>query len=216
MTAFDVGTVDFGRYRRIVQGYFDSEPENDDVSGSAIWCLGSKYSADSSRDGQRTAATRSGSRGREISAADADYPKAKMLGNTQESRARRSSDDVAESQAPNKIDRVWPSEFLDDCESRIWLTYRSNFYPIARSPEASVTFSVRLRNLSEKQGFISDTGWGCMIRSGQCLLANALSVLKLGRSKFGFLVKRNDWLTFPRVEARIEPITGESASFPIC
>lgn len=44
-----------------------------------------------------------------------------------------------------------------------------------------MTFSVRLRNLAEREGFSSDTGWGCMIRSGQSLLANALIILHLGR-----------------------------------
>lgn len=68
------------------------------------------------------------------------------------------------------------------------MTYRSHFAPIPRSnsPEAtsSMTLGVRLRSqLMDSQGFTSDTGWGCMIRSGQSLLANAMCILQLGRGK---------------------------------
>jgi len=80
----------------------------------------------------------------------------------------------------------WPKAFVRDFESRIWITYRSNFVPIPRPQDhdanPNMTLSVRLRSqLMDSQGFTSDTGWGCMIRSGQSLLANGLSSLLLGR-----------------------------------
>lgn len=83
---------------------------------------------------------------------------------------------------------AWPEAFLADFESRTWMTYRSHFAPIPRSnnPEAtsSMTLGVRLRSqLMDSQGFTSDTGWGCMIRSGQGLLANALCILEFGRGE---------------------------------
>lgn len=47
-----------------------------------------------------------------------------------------------------------------------------------------MTLSVRLRSqLLDTQGFTSDTGWGCMIRSGQSLLINAMAFLLLGRGE---------------------------------
>ncbi|KAL4751155.1 cysteine protease atg4 [Aspergillus terricola var. indicus] len=80
----------------------------------------------------------------------------------------------------------WPEAFLLDFESKIWMTYRSNFPPIpkdvGREGNSSLTLGVRLRSqLIEAQGFTSDTGWGCMIRSGQSLLANSMAILLLGR-----------------------------------
>ena len=55
------------------------------------------------------------------------------------------------------------SAFYDDINSKLWFTYRKNF-EVFRGTRMS-----------------SDCGWGCMIRSGQMLLANALIHLKLGR-----------------------------------
>ncbi len=47
-----------------------------------------------------------------------------------------------------------------------------------------MTLGVRLRSqLMDSQGFTSDTGWGCMIRSGQSLLANALCIQEFGRGE---------------------------------
>ncbi|KAF9436008.1 Cysteine protease atg4 [Entomortierella beljakovae] len=45
----------------------------------------------------------------------------------------------------------------------IWCTYRHNYQPIRPS------------------NFTSDVGWGCMLRSGQSLLANALAIQFMGR-----------------------------------
>lgn len=69
--------------------------------------------------------------------------------------------------------------------ARVWCTYRSGFEPIERSPDGPgpLTF-VRLVLLSGSAGalfsphaFTSDVGWGCMIRTLQLLLANALLAL---------------------------------------
>lgn len=58
---------------------------------------------------------------------------------------------------------LWPPDFYDDFTSRLWMTYRHNYPPIRPSNHKT------------------DIGWGCMLRSGQSLLANTLVIHFLGR-----------------------------------
>lgn len=59
--------------------------------------------------------------------------------------------------------------FDSDVSSRIWLTYRYNFIPLTAKQQY-------------KHQYTSDSGWGCMIRTGQMMLAEALLRLELGRA----------------------------------
>ncbi|ORZ27501.1 hypothetical protein BCR41DRAFT_367824 [Lobosporangium transversale] len=57
----------------------------------------------------------------------------------------------------------WADFQRDFTSGLIWCTYRHNYAPIRPST------------------FTTDVGWGCMLRSGQGLLANALAVQFMGR-----------------------------------
>ncbi|KAJ8293624.1 Cysteine protease ATG4 [Rhodotorula toruloides] len=100
--------------------------------------------------------------------------------------------------APPSTINGWPAAFYHDFYSRIALTYRSGFPIIPCDPTSSSTGVVQgmLNNLSmsigrgghrgpsptnAEGGLSSDTGWGCMLRTGQSLLANALVKVHLGR-----------------------------------
>nr|DBA25980.1 TPA: hypothetical protein GDO54_010295 [Pyxicephalus adspersus] len=54
-------------------------------------------------------------------------------------------------------------EILNDVTSRLWFTYRRNFPPIGGT------------------GPTSDTGWGCMLRCGQMIFAQAVMCRHVGR-----------------------------------
>ncbi|KAJ7106396.1 hypothetical protein O6H91_Y575100 [Diphasiastrum complanatum] len=79
------------------------------------------------------------------------------------------------------------SEFSLDFESRIWITYRQGFEAI------------------ESSKLTTDAGWGCMIRSGQMLLAQALVCHHLGRAW-----RRKVSQPFPREYFEILEYFGDS------
>jgi cysteine protease ATG4 len=62
-------------------------------------------------------------------------------------------------------DLLWPPDFYEDFNSKVWMTYRHNYPPIRPSNHKT------------------DIGWGCMLRSGQSLLANTLVMNFLSRGK---------------------------------
>jgi cysteine protease ATG4 len=160
---------------RALKAVWDPPPQNDDTSGAPIWCLGQRYDSNPPVDSTNPPTT---------------HPS--NTTNEQRTEPLRTEEQHIpsgkESTQAASSDGGWPGPFLDDFESRVWFTYRSSFPPIPRSQDpkaaSALSFAVRIRSqLLQPEGFTSDTGWGCMIRSGQSLLANALFVSKLGRGK---------------------------------
>lgn len=184
------GAAEAGRVgRRIVKMLWDPQPVNDRTANKPAWCLGCSYTHDSPA--------------RKESASEAAVPSEATPPATPSATASRAAPDAAPETPPDSSsssvssslaydasadeDKGWPPAFMDDFESRIWMTYRFNFEPIARSSDpkasASLSFAMRLKTLADQSGFPSDTGWGCMIRSGQSLLANTLLICQLGRGE---------------------------------
>jgi cysteine protease ATG4 len=175
--------VDFSRHtRRLVQYFWDPEPSNDASSKSPIWLLGKEYKV----AGKGSVPGSTASSWQDITTAPGEILNSADPATPPDSNSGSVGSAQSHIELGNGDDRGWPPAFLDDFESKIWLTYRSNFPLIPKSQDpkaaASMSFSVRVRSqLVEPAGFTSDTGWGCMIRSGQSLLANSLVMLRMGR-----------------------------------
>lgn len=180
--------------KRFVRYFYDPPPKYDDMSGASIWLLGKEYKAIppkpvTTTDHDDVVEVESSADSHDPSDASASSTADAQPTDSQNTSSFEDAQHVTGVNLPSlsndPADRGWPITFLDDFESRIWMTYRSNFPAIPRSQDtssnSSLSLSVRLRNLTEREGFSSDTGWGCMIRSGQSLLANALQMLHLGR-----------------------------------
>lgn len=175
--------------RTLLRSVYDPLPTNS--SNDEIWCLGRRY--DSKAPSQKPTAspsTDSTTTAPAPTPAPAPQPERPAL-NDEDSWIRTSADESAGKEAPNGGEDPdhyggWPQAFLDDFESRQWMTYRSGFSPIQKSQDrkatAAMSFRVRMQNIAQS-AFTSDSGFGCMIRSGQCILSNALAVLRLGRGR---------------------------------
>ena len=183
-----MANVDFGaHYKRFMRYFWDPEPRNDDPTMRPIWCLGQRYAASTTPSSANSCTDlRNGSLPDEHHEADDDT----VLITNPATEVQKTRRDAPQQVDPSTSEEElgWPPDFLDDFESRFWFTYRSNFPPIQKAKDttaaSSLTLAVRLRSqLVDQGGFTSDTGWGCMIRSGQCLIGNALAILRLGRSK---------------------------------
>lgn len=184
----DALTNDLVRHgKRAVEYFWDRPVRNDDGSGAPIWCLSRRYDIrPPTGNGLHSSTSSHASQSPSLisrSEASEDVVGSRI------SEDKVVLDPLESSQTSDASDEGgWPSAFLDDFETRIWMTYRSDFSPIPKSQDpkaaAAMTWQVRLRSqFGSAEGFTSDTGWGCMIRSGQSMLANSLTALRLGRGK---------------------------------
>lgn len=206
-------TVD--RYKRIVQYFWDPEPSVDTASDSPIWCLGKEYKI--APKPPNTAASPL----QETKHIRAAPPGSVHPVTPPDSTASSVDSDLASGGPGYEEDGGWPPGFLDDFEARIWLTYRSNFPIIPKSQDSkalsSMSLAVRFRSqLVEPAGFTSDTGWGCMIRSGQSLLANALVMLRMGRGRMNFFLLDSCGINMARLETWDTRYRRTKDHIPVC
>jgi cysteine protease ATG4 len=186
-----MASVDLGRYRRIVQLFWDPEPTNDPHHDVPVWCLGERYTLNGSYNKSPVVQSQSQGHPSPTATTPPEEPRLeppKRLANAPETPPDSVSSSFNSSLAYEEPgeDGGWPPAFLDDFASKFWMTYRSEFEPIAKSTDpravSALSFSMRVKSqLVDQNGFTSDSGWGCMIRSGQSMLANALGMVELGR-----------------------------------
>ncbi|KAI8176401.1 Cysteine protease ATG4 [Colletotrichum sp. SAR 10_86] len=147
-----MAAVDLGRYRRIVQIFWDPEPTNDYRVDLPVWCLGRSYNL-STKAGKEK-----GSRGQTPPTTDtassqtnannpSPVPPALGPETPPDSVSSSFSSSLAYDDDYSVQDGGWPAAFLDDFESKFWMTYRSDFELIAKStdPRASSALSLSMR-----------------------------------------------------------------------
>ena len=208
-----MANVDIGRYRRIVQMFWDPEPANDASLDQPVWCLGCSYQlGDIKGSGITKVATKGegsdskcqGNQNTSSESPPADSVRVNDLRvpilppNAPETPPESASSSFSSSLAYEEpgLERGWPQAFMTDFGSKIWMTYRSDFEPIPKSSDlraaGALSLTMRIKTqLSDQAGFSTDSNWGCMIRSGQSLLANAMAILRLGR---GTLTVKTSWM----------------------
>ncbi|KAL8738928.1 MAG: hypothetical protein Q9181_000380 [Wetmoreana brouardii] len=112
-----MSSKDFGGYKRIVQYFWDPEPRNDDPFNSPVWCLGRSYNPGLVADPQLP---ESDSQVKEDSASS-PTTQGTAASQTETSEAGSADDKSKAFGISNGVleeDRGWPSDFLDDFESR--------------------------------------------------------------------------------------------------
>ena len=188
--------------------FWDPEPTNDPTIDQPVWCLGRSYKLISpsspDHDNHKHRTTREAksdesmtettkTTGLPVTSSTSPKlgvvkPNPALPANPPQTPPESASSSFSSSLAFEEPDSQsgWPQAFVEDFDSRFWMTYRSQFKAIPRSTDpkaaSALSFSMRIKSqLGDQAGFSSDSGWGCMIRSGQSLLANAMGMVRLGR-----------------------------------
>lgn len=192
---------------RAVRYIFDTD-SSPDKSADPIWLLGIQHPGYDHPPPQLPNATPPSPAGKK-SSRNSDSPHSIRSNLSLSSSSNSSFHDLPEYQQLGVNKPGWPPAFYADFTSRIWLTYRSHFPPIRDGRLADLTCGPLPKDLqldsqadiasmsspatakqrswpwsSGEKGWTSDSGWGCMLRTGQSLLANSLIHLHLSRGTF--------------------------------
>ncbi|KAJ0339148.1 hypothetical protein COL154_010156 [Colletotrichum chrysophilum] len=124
-----MAAVDLGRYRRIVQIFWDPEPTNDYRVDLPVWCLGRSYNLstkagkDKGSRGQTQPTTDTASSQTNVNS-PSPVPPALGPETPPDSVSSSFSSSLAYDDDYSVQDGGWPAAFLDDFESKFWMTYR--------------------------------------------------------------------------------------------